>query len=264
MNKAYCVDCYVSNKRDLKNSYYSITFSDYDKCNLYKPGSFIQIELPETDLFFRRPMSVASVNNEKNEIEVIMKVVGRGTTYLSRVSKGDRVNILGPLGVSFKLPSKKEKAVIVAGGVGFPPLMYLAMEMINKGYDPKMIEFFYGGRSELDILEKSRLKKMKINLHPITEDGSFGEKGLVTKYVEKFITENKIAPMRMYGCGPEGMLKAVDDLGLKYDVPGQLSLEAPMPCGVGICLGCIVPLRKGGNARVCADGPVFEIGEVIL
>ena len=98
----------------------------------------------------------------------------------------------------------------------------------------------------------------------MTEDGSYGEKGLVTGPVERYIKSGDKAKMRLYGCGPDGMLRAVNELGLRLGVPGQLSLEAPMPCGVGICLGCVVPLVKGGYARVCQDGPVFEIGEVAL
>ncbi len=87
---------------------------------------------------------------------------------------------------------------------------------------------------------------------------------MVTKPVEQFIKNNTDKKLRIYACGPEGMLKASNDLGLKYKIPGQVSLEAPMPCGIGICLGCVVPLTKGGHARVCCEGPVFNIGEVVL
>ena len=111
---------------------------------------------------------------------------------------------------------------------------------------------------------RARIKKLGVNFHPVTEDGSVGEKGLVTKPVEDFIQSNKKSRMRIYGCGPEGMLKATDELGIRHGIPGQISLEAPMPCGIGICLGCVVELTKGGHARVCCDGPVFNIGEVKL
>jgi len=222
------------------------------------------MEIPSTDIFFRRPMSIAGVRTATNEIEVIFKVVGKGTKLMKQLKIGDRVNILGPLGLPFTLPQKRETAVLVAGGVGFPPLLYLAEEMISKGHDPKKIEFFYGGRSRQDILEAARIKKLGLNFHPVTEDGSLGEKGLITRPVERFFIEPSSQKLRIFSCGPEGMLKAVDELGLKYKIPGQLSLEAPMPCGIGICLGCVVPLRAGGHARVCKEGPVFEIGEVIL
>ncbi|RKX17462.1 MAG: dihydroorotate dehydrogenase electron transfer subunit, partial [Candidatus Zixiibacteriota bacterium] len=160
---------------------------------------------------------------------------------------------------------KNEKVIMVAGGVGFPPLMYLAVEMIEKGHNPKNIVYFYGGHSKEDILERARLKKTGINLIQVTEDGSIGSKGLVTKVLKNYLNKlESLKNLRLYSCGPEGMLKAVDGIGLEYDIPGQISLEAPMPCGVGICLGCVVPLKKGGHARVCCEGPVFDIGEVSL
>ena len=86
----------------------------------------------------------------------------------------------------------------------------------------------------------------------------------MSQVVEETIIGSGPKNRRIYSCGPEAMLKAIDDLGLKYDIPGQLSLEAPMPCGYGVCLGCVVPLRAGGHARVCQEGPVFDIGEVEL
>lgn len=264
MTKPDCCDAYVVKRKDLKNDYYFLSFKEYPLTKKCKPGHFIHMEIPSTDIFFRRPMSIAGVRTDRDEIEVIFKVVGKGTNLMKQLQKGDRVNILGPLGLPFTLPKKNETAILVAGGVGFPPLLYLAEEMVNKGYDPKKIEFFYGGRSKPDILEATRIKKLGVNFHPVTEDGTLGEKGLITKPVERYLVENGSKKLRIFSCGPEGMLKAVDELGLKYNIPGQLSLEAPMPCGIGICLGCVVPLRAGGHARVCKEGPVFEIGEVLL
>ena len=263
MIKPNCEDTKLVKKRDLHNNYFSIVFKPYSRVKQCKPGHFIQLQIPSTDIYFRRPMSIAGITPD-GDIEVIFHVIGRGTKLLAKLTKDDTVNILGPLGTSFSLPKKNEHTLIAAGGVGFPPLMFLASEMVAKGYDPKSIHFFYGGRSKQDILETSRIKKLGVDFIPVTEDGTLGVKGLITKPLEKYIKENSKNKMRLYSCGPEGMLKAVDDLSLKYDIPGQISLEAPMPCGVGICLGCIVPLRKGGHARVCAEGPVFDIGEVVL
>jgi dihydroorotate dehydrogenase electron transfer subunit len=98
----------------------------------------------------------------------------------------------------------------------------------------------------------------------VTEDGSVGKRGLVTSYVAEYIEAHLKEKLRIYACGPDGMLRATNTLGLKLKVPGELSLEAPMPCGIGVCLGCVVPLTAGGYARVCVEGPVFKIGEVEL
>ena len=264
MTKPSVTDVLLRKKRNLKNGYYSMTFGPFPKASQCKPGQFLHLQLPSTDILFRRAFSIADVRPQEGEVEIIFKILGRGTTLLSKLRTGDQVNLLGPLGTTFKLPRKKQTVVMVAGGVGFPPLLYLAKTMIERGVDPGRIEFFYGGASSADIIERARLKKLEIKFHPVTIDGSFGDKGLVTQPVEALLDLRKGSDIQLYACGPEGMLKATDELAMKYGVEGQLSLEAPMPCGVGICLGCVVELRAGGHARVCREGPVFEVGEVIL
>ena len=264
MTHPTCENTFLTRRRSLKNGYYSFTFSPYSRVIHCRPGHFLHLKLPGADVFFRRAFSVASVSITKSEIEIIFKVVGKGTRLMEKLRKGDMVDLLGPLGQPFLLPRKAERVVLVAGGVGFPPLLSLTVKLIEKGHDPGRIDFFYGGRTTADVIERSRIKKLGVNLHLVTEDGSVGKKGLVTKPVEEFLLSHSPDKIRLYGCGPEGMLKAVNDLGLKLGIPGQISLEAPMPCGIGVCLGCVVPLVKGGHARVCCDGPVFNIGEVAL
>lgn len=264
MIKPSCEDTTVLKKRSLKNNYFSLTFAPYSRSSECKPGSFIHVKLPSSNVHFRRAMSVASVDGRAGHLEIIFKVFGRGTTLLSRLRSGDPVNILGPLGGTFRPPGTGERVLIVAGGVGFPPLMFLAQKLVNDGHNPKRIEFFYGGRTSEDIIERARIRKLGTHFHPATDDGSFGRTGFVTEHVESFLKEHSDEHMQIYACGPEGMLREVDRLGRQYGVPGQVSLEAPMPCGIGVCLGCVVPLTKGGYARVCVDGPVFNIGEVKL
>lgn len=264
MNRPTCENTFLVRKRNLKNQYYSLVFGPYTRAAQCRPGQFVHIKLASSDVFFRRAFSVAAVAVEQSEIEIILKVVGRGTQLLSRLHRGEAVDLLGPLGTPFKFPRKSERAVLVAGGVGFPPLLFLASEMIEKGFNPRNIEFFYGGCTSKDVIERSRIRQLGVNLIPVTEDGSLGEQGLVTRPVERLIASRGVRGIRIYACGPEGMLKAVNDLGSTLGVKGQLSLEAPMPCGIGVCLGCVVPLVRGGYARVCCDGPVFDIGEVAL
>ncbi len=264
MTKSTCRDTFVIHKKKLQNDYYSLVLGPLRKINHCQPGHFIHLQVPHTDVMFRRAFSIASIFPEQNALEIIFKVVGRMTRQMSTLKTGDTVNILYPLGKSFTLPRKSETSIMVAGGVGFPPLMFLTEHMMKRGYDPKTIHFFYGGRTSADILCRSRLKRTGVLFHPVTEDGSFGRQGLVTEPIEEFIKFRKKDKLRLYACGPEGMLKAANNLGLQYHIPGQLSLEAPMPCGIGVCLGCVVPLTAGGYARVCAEGPVFEVGEVVL
>lgn len=266
MTHIACEDILVTRKQDLKNNYYSLSFAPFPQAKLCRPGQFVHIKIDSGEIMFRRAFSVASVDPKKQEIELIFKIFGRGTTLLGALRVGDRVNCLGPLGNKFALPKKNEPVMMIAGGIGFPPLLFLATSLIEGGHNPKSIHFFYGGRSGGDIIERQKIKKLGVNFIPVTQDGSFGQKGLVTKPAEELIKQmqaNKQSP-HLYGCGPEGMLRAVDALGVKYHLKGQIAIEAPMPCGVGVCLGCIVPLMKGGHLRVCYEGPVVGFGEVTL
>jgi len=264
MTKPACEDTFLIKKRNLKNNYFSFTFGPYSRTAQCRPGRFVHIRLPSSDVYFRRAMSVAAADPDRQQIEIIFKVLGRGTELLSGYHKHARVDILGPLGNTFTFPRRNEKTIIIAGGVGFPPLLYFASEMAGKGYNPKNIEFFYGGRTAGEIVERARMRGLGVNFRPVTDDGSYGYRGLVSEAVEEYIQEHVGERMRLYGCGPEAMLSVIDEIGMRNNLPGQLSLEAPMPCGIGVCLGCVVPLRKGGHARVCRDGPVFDIGEVLL
>jgi dihydroorotate dehydrogenase electron transfer subunit len=262
MIKATCEDTFIIKKRDLKNEYFSLTFAPFSLTSKVKPGQFVHLRLPSTDVYFRRAFSVAAIFPKKKAVEIIFKVFGRGTGILGKLDEGDHIDILGPLGRQFTLPEKNDRVIMIAGGVGFPPLMFFAEDMVKRGFKARSIEFFYGGRHKKDLVEHKRIKKLGVNLHLVTDDGSLGDKGIVTRPAEAFIKKHTESNMRIFGCGPVRMLKAVDDLGLKYRIPGQLALEALMPCGVGICLSCVVPLKAGGYDRVCIDGPVFDIGVV--
>lgn len=256
---------YLLKSRDLKNKYFSFTFGPYSRAADCKPGQFVHLQLPSSELYFRRAMSVASVDPKAKTVEIIFKVFGRGTRLLAQFHSKDEIKILGPLGRPFAPPKKGETVLMVGGGVGFPPLMYFTERLIENGFRSKSIEFFYGGKTSGDIVERQRIKKLGVNLHVSTDDGSFGSKGYVTAAVDKFIVHHESRrPFRIYACGPDAMLKAVDELARRHQIEGQLSLEAPMPCGIGVCLACVVPLRRGGHARVCVDGPTFDVGEVLL
>ena len=264
MRHPTCEVTFLKKHRDLNHGYHSLTFGPYSRTGECRPGSFVHLRIPGNNVYFRRAMSVTSANAKAKELEIIFKVLGRGTTVLAGSREGEQFDILGPLGTTFATPRKTDTVMMIGGGVGFPPLMFLSQVLIRNGHDPKRIEFFYGGKTAGERVERARIKRLGERFHPVTDDGSFGQKGLVTKPSEEFIKSNKDLSLRIYSCGPDPMLKAVNDLALAYGVPGQLSLEAPMPCGIGVCLGCVVPLTSGDYARVCCEGPVFNIGEVKL
>ncbi len=264
MNRPVCEQVPLTQHRALGHDYYSLVFSPFGAARHCRPGQFFHIRIPWTDILFRRAFSVASADADRGDVEIILKVFGRGSLALSRLRPGDVVDILGPLGNGFDEPPPEATVVMVAGGVGFPPLLYLTRYLIDQGRDPKSIHFFYGGRTAADVIERDRISGLGIGFYPVTEDGSLGESGMVTTPVEDFLIRRDPADIRLYGCGPEGMLQATDGLARNVGVAGQLSLEAPMPCGIGVCLGCVVSLTGGGHARVCMEGPVFDIGKVAL
>jgi dihydroorotate dehydrogenase electron transfer subunit len=261
MSKITVEQATIERKKELGNSYFAFEIGPLSKAKSIKPGQFVHIRIPQTEIYFRRAFSVYDVHPKSRSVEIIFKVFGRGTTLLSKLHPGDMLDVLGPLGKSFTPPSKKETSLLVAGGIGMPPIYFLAKELVAKKFDKSKIIFFYGGYSRKDLVELARIKKLGIKVVTSTEDGSLGFKGLVTRALAKEI-ENSTAKFRIFACGPEGMLRAIDKFALEKNIPGQLSLEAPMPCGIGICLGCILPLTAGGYTRVCREGPIYNIGEV--
>ncbi|MFQ5607128.1 MAG: dihydroorotate dehydrogenase electron transfer subunit [Candidatus Zixiibacteriota bacterium] len=260
-------DVNLNSRRDLKNGYLSLTFGPFPRIRSIKPGQFVHIGISPSATFYRRAYSVAGVNLESREVELIIKVIGRGTRQLSRMRPGEnreRVNFLGPLGNPFTSPAKHQSALLVAGGVGYPPLLFLAASLIERGHDPDRVFFLYGGKSTSDVVDRARIRNLGVNFIGATEDGSFGRKGMITAELVKLLSSEAVVSPVIYSCGPETMLKAVDQIATEFETPGQLALEAPMPCGIGICLGCVLPLKSGGFARVCQEGPVFETGTLAL
>jgi dihydroorotate dehydrogenase electron transfer subunit len=263
MSKIVIEKAEIIKKTRLGENFYSIRLAPFSKTAQVRPGQFVHIKIPNSDIFFRRAFSVYDTNVATKTLEILFKAIGRGTTFLAELHKGDPLDIVGPLGNGFTLPGRKDNIIMAAGGVGMPPIYFLTRTLIEKGYKPKRIYFFYGGAGKDDLIELSRIRKLGVNLILTTDNGSAGIKGLVTSAIDKFL-EKTPEQYRLYACGPPGMMKAIDQLAARKNIPGQISLEAPMPCGIGVCLGCILPLREGGYTRVCREGPVYEIGEVLL
>ena len=215
-------------------------------------------------------------------VEILYKVLGKGTQCLARMEPGQEVEILGPLGNSFTLPDGLEQAVLVAGGIGVPPIAALAAQIQNPKSPPaprarqagkiQNVEVFLGGRTSEDILCVKDFEEAGAEMHITTEDASLGTHGLVTDVLRPFLfshppipSPQPPAPMRLYTCGPPGMLAAVARLAEEYGVPCQASVEANMACGFGACMGCAVEVKgkAKGYKLVCKDGPVFDSREIV-
>lgn len=222
------------------------------------PGQFVMIRVDAgIDPLLRRPFSIHRVlGSEQREFELLFRVVGHGTRQLSRVNVGDCLDALVPLGNGFKLEG--EKPLLIGGGIGVAPLMFLAEALLARGVVPKLL---LGGRSDRDILCHDEFSCLSIPCEFATEDGSIGEEGFVTKLLIKELKKAGHGAS-VYACGPTAMLGAVADICINRNIPCQVSLEAHMACGIGACLGCVAPGASTPYLRVCMDGPVFDAREV--
>jgi dihydroorotate dehydrogenase electron transfer subunit len=280
-----------------------------------KPGQFIQIscrdiadeecenreidwspgapmEIADTDLSsplatLRRPFSLGGRRGE--EIDIIHRVVGLGTHYLAELQAGDEVGILGPLGNAFELPGPQEYAILVGGGVGIPPMIYLASSLANR---PAVA---FAGSVTQDLMPLTmrsvEFETAEFGRHGIpailcTDDGSLGFRGYVTQALEAFL-DNRLAnqiktkidaaalkPV-IYTCGPELMMKRVAEIALSRRIPCQVAVERAMACGMGTCQSCCIRVRKPDPAATplpgsdwcyrltCTDGPIFSAAQLL-
>jgi dihydroorotate dehydrogenase electron transfer subunit len=261
-------------REKLTPSVFKFTFSAPEIASLARPGQFVQIRTSK-DYFplWPRPFSINSSDETRGEISVIFKIFGCGTSQLAGMDEGCRVHILGPLGNSFPSLNDKSRVIMAGGGVGMPPLYFLASNSVNNGYPAERIVFISGARTKDDLFDDGGLARLGTTLRICTDDGSAGEKGTVVDLLQKEMQTGGEAVI--FACGPTAMLAKVDRMLVERRMRGFLSLEALMPCGYGICSGCAVRVKPPADRgptddnrdfhlkRVCVDGPVFEPGEVI-
>jgi dihydroorotate dehydrogenase electron transfer subunit len=199
-----------------------------------------------------RPMSLLTAGDRPS---ILIKVVGEGTRRLSHASSGEPFDLLAPLGVPFHACPEGVRPVLVAGGVGVAPLLFLGRDLAKRR--PLAL---YGARSAQDLPLDSELASVT-ELRVATEDGSRGTRGRVTVLLERALDELAAArqPAKVYTCGPEAMMAAVAALSATRAVPCEVSLETPMACGYGVCLGCPVPRAAGrGYLYACTEGPCVD------
>ena len=222
-----------------------------------RPGQFIHIRVQDSlQPFFRRPFSVYRA---QKYMEIFYEPVGPGTRILSEKKKGDDIDILGPVGTPFTLPSRKIKHVVmVAGGIGIAP--FLILSDVLKKRNVKM-SLLYGGRTRGHVYPMKEFKQNGCNVHVATDDGSVGVKGRVSKLFNK-INKNSETTF-VYTCGPNPMMAAVQTFARKHNLKGEAACEEVMACALGACLGCSIKTTNGFKT-VCYDGPVFDLDEVMF
>ncbi|MDE5567287.1 MAG: dihydroorotate dehydrogenase electron transfer subunit [Muribaculaceae bacterium] len=218
-------------------------------------GQFVQVEVSDSKTtYLRRPISVNYVDYKENRLWLLIRKAGEGTRHLAAAEVGKVINVILPLGRGFGIDNiSGKKVLLVGGGVGVAPLLYLGEKLKEKGITP---DFLLGARSEKDLLQLDDFAKTG-NVFTSTEDGSHGEKGLVTTNSAFDGAYDKI-----FCCGPMPMMKAVAAVARKKGVECEVSLENKMACGLGACLCCVEKKNDGHNVCVCTDGPVFNINEL--
>jgi dihydroorotate dehydrogenase electron transfer subunit len=244
-------DFIIKENRKLNNYFFILELTGNNYLPGLKPGQFVQVKVegsPET--FLRRPISIHDVDYENNTIKLLIQVTGKGTETLSKLKSGELLNIIYPLGNSFSVPAENSNLLLIGGGCGVAPLLFLGKFLKSNGYNP---EILIGFRNTNRIIEYDEYLKVG-PVYLTTEDGSRGEKG--------FVTDHSVLKERRFDniccCGPESMMKAVAGYCFKNDIKCEVSLENLMGCGFGVCLCCVVK-TVNGNLCSCIDGPVFNI-----
>jgi dihydroorotate dehydrogenase electron transfer subunit len=220
-----------------------------------KPGQFVNIQVVDSQsTFLRRPFSIFDVDYSKNSLKVLIKIAGKGSEKLTKLSIGDEIDMIFPLGNSFTPVRKGERVLLIGGGVGIAPLYYFAREMNKHGIVPDII---LGARSSNDHVLIQEFKEFG-SVHITSDDGSIGEKGFVTQH-SIFSGDGNFH--RIYCCGPEPMMIAVAKKAKILNIDCEVSLENMMACGFGVCLCCVTKTSEG-NKCVCTEGPVFNINQL--
>jgi len=238
-----------------------------------RAGQFVHL-LPEARHLFRRAFSVYATDPKEGAFDVLHQVFGEGTRSLSQLAKGAPVDVLGPLGNKFPVPERGRRPVLVGGGLGMAPLRLLAHELLTAqaktktkriDRDPLML---LGGRSKMQAVPPFGMASLGLRTAWATDDGSKGFHGNVVALLSDRIAAGVIDPAHseVFGCGPEVMMAALAAVCRTHDIPCYVSLERSMPCGFGVCMGCVVETRHGSgygtHVRVCRDGPVFNAADV--
>jgi dihydroorotate dehydrogenase electron transfer subunit len=249
----------LTRRDDLGNGYHVLSFG-LEQPLAARAGHFAMVRAPGWGQapLLPRPMSLLTAEREPS---ILIKVVGEGTRRMAEAPIGERYALLAPLGRPWAAPAAEQRPVLVAGGVGVAPLAYLARELHAAGHrsggDRPALLTLYGGRTSSDLPLSEALEEAG-ELQVTTEDGSRGVEGRVTVLLERLLGETDAASLAIYTCGPHAMMAAVAALAAAAGAVCHASLEAPMGCGYGVCLGCAVARKDESYLYTCIDGPCVD------
>lgn len=251
-----CEDFLVQATEQLSDRHWLMRLRSSSALPEMHPGQFVQVHIDDSpSTYLRRPISINMVDYERNEILLLVAAIGDGTRHLVRKKPGEKVNCLLPLGNSFTMPrSTDERVLLVGGGVGIAPMLFLGKRLVEMGVRPSIL---LGARTADELLEKDMFSELG-DLYLTTEDGSEGEKGYVTNH--SILKEKQFD--RIATCGPKPMMMSVARYAKQNDIACEVSLENDMACGLGACL-CCVEDTTDGHICVCTEGPVLNIKKLL-
>lgn len=259
--KKYVLDLRVVSVEKVHERYVLLRLTDDEPLPEMLPGQFVEVRVDDSSsTFLRRPISINFVDRDRNELWLLVAVVGDGTRHLSQLQAGDILNCVLPLGNGFSLPSHSSattscrSTLLVGGGVGVAPLLYLGAVLKTQGVEPT---FLLGARTAKDLLMLDEFRRYG-RVFVTTEDGSEGEKGFVTQH--SLLKKEQFDLIQT--CGPTPMMKAVARYASEAGIECEVSLENLMACGLGACL-CCVEKTVEGNLCVCKEGPVFNVKRLL-
>lgn len=248
----------VVKQSEIATNIFELTLNGQQVLDMNQPGQFVHIRVSNyMEPLLRRPISISSINKETLEFTMIYRADGRGTTLLSEKKQGDQVDVLGPLGNGFPIDKVEagQKALLVGGGIGVPPLYELSKRLVGKGVKPIHV---LGFQSKDVVFYEKQFNELG-ETFIVTADGSYGHAGFVTNVLENLEEDFSV----YYSCGPTPMLTALEKMYPEKE--GYLSFEQRMGCGIGACFACVCETTESTEAdyvKVCSDGPVFKSGVV--
>lgn len=247
----------VKKIKEVAQETYLLEFYSPQVASSTAPGQFVNIKVDSSyNPLLRRPFSVCHI--EQQTVKILFNVIGRGTKILAGKKIGDEIDVLGPLGRGFEINDDFDTALIVAGGLGVAPFPLLTAQLKQKR---KNILSFIGAKTQNQFF-----LNYLANVSVSTDDGSKGYHGTVVQLIEHYLTDHQISKAKIFGCGPNQMLKALSAVATEFRIPCEVSLECEMACGVGLCQGCPVETADGTKKYrlVCKDGPIFSTSSIVI
>lgn len=265
---SFIVDALVVKQEQIAPKHFRLQLSAPEIAAVAKPGQFVHVSCcPALDPLLRRPLSIHMVERDQGLVTLFYRVAGRGTALLAKHETGSYINLIGPLGRGFTMPPTDRSAVLVAGGMGIAPLLFLAHELARNS---RRADVFLGAATAGQLFFAEEISQNGHIIHTATDDGTAGYHGTVIALLREYLptlSPLDLARQMLFACGPGVMLRLINEIISSARITGELSLEERMGCGVGACLSCICKTKNSDTewqySRVCIDGPVFPAAEVV-